>query len=146
MRKGSWRKNITSISADRTTVSICVPRNTTIFLQLAEGLDDETWEFHLRRGDYSEWFRQTIKDPELADEVAAVERDVSLRQRKAARASKKRSTADIQPPPKPPRNNALTVMARKACPALDAGADHDTFVEHGLTVNAPRCYGPLHQN
>jgi hypothetical protein len=53
-------------------------QNTTIFLQIAEGLDDETWEFHLRRGDYSGWFRQTIKDPELADEVAAVERDMSL--------------------------------------------------------------------
>ena len=53
-------------------------QNTTIFLQLAEGLDDETWEFHLHRGDYSTWFRQMIKDPELADEVAAVERDTSL--------------------------------------------------------------------
>jgi hydroxymethylpyrimidine pyrophosphatase-like HAD family hydrolase len=53
-------------------------QNTTIFLQIADGLDDETWEFHLRRGDYSAWFRQMIKDPELADEVAAVERDSSL--------------------------------------------------------------------
>ena len=53
-------------------------QNTTLFVQIAEGVDDETWEFHLRRGDYSEWFRQMIKDPALADEVAAVERDTSL--------------------------------------------------------------------
>jgi hypothetical protein len=53
-------------------------QNTTVFVQLAEGVDDETWEFHLRRGDYSQWFRQMIKDPELADEVAAVEQDTSL--------------------------------------------------------------------
>jgi hypothetical protein len=53
-------------------------QNTTIFVQLADGVDDETWEHHLRRGDYSQWFRQMIKDPELADEVAAVEADASL--------------------------------------------------------------------
>jgi hypothetical protein len=53
-------------------------QNTTIFLQIAEGLDDETWAFHLRRGDYSTWFREMIKDPELADEIAVVEGDLSL--------------------------------------------------------------------
>ena len=53
-------------------------QNTNIFVQLAEGVDDETWEFHLRRGDYSQWFRQRIKDPELADEIAAVEQDTTL--------------------------------------------------------------------
>jgi hydroxymethylpyrimidine pyrophosphatase-like HAD family hydrolase/energy-coupling factor transporter ATP-binding protein EcfA2 len=43
------------------------------FLELAEGVDTETWEFHLRRGDYSKWFREHIKDEELAAEAAAVE-------------------------------------------------------------------------
>src|SRR5262249_19094924 len=47
--------------------------NLTIFLQMAEGVDDPTWEHHLRRGDYSKWFRGAIKDDELADEAAAVE-------------------------------------------------------------------------
>ena len=50
-------------------------QNTSIFLQIAEGVDDATWEHHLRKGEYSAWFRQMIKDPELADEVAAIERD-----------------------------------------------------------------------
>ena len=47
--------------------------NLAIFLQMAEGVDDPTWEHHLRRGDYSKWFREAIKDDELADEAAAIE-------------------------------------------------------------------------
>jgi hydroxymethylpyrimidine pyrophosphatase-like HAD family hydrolase len=43
------------------------------FCELAEGVDDATWMHHLRRGEYSAWIRETIKDPELADEVAGVE-------------------------------------------------------------------------
>jgi hypothetical protein len=27
-----------------------------IFLQIADGIDDATWEHHLRAGDYSAWF------------------------------------------------------------------------------------------
>jgi HAD superfamily hydrolase (TIGR01484 family) len=45
------------------------------FCELAEGVDDDTWMWHLRRGDYSAWIRRDIKDAELAGEVAAVERD-----------------------------------------------------------------------
>jgi hypothetical protein len=52
--------------------------NLQTFVQLALGVDDETWLHHLRRGDYSAWFRRQIKDEELADETAAVERDASL--------------------------------------------------------------------
>ncbi|HEX3698329.1 MAG TPA: HAD-IIB family hydrolase [Polyangia bacterium] len=47
-------------------------QNLAIFLQVADGVDDETWLFHLRRGDYARWFRDSIKDAELAGEVAAV--------------------------------------------------------------------------
>jgi len=46
---------------------------TTTF-RLADGVDDETWLFHLRHGDYSQWLRDGIKDTTLADEIAAVER------------------------------------------------------------------------
>jgi hydroxymethylpyrimidine pyrophosphatase-like HAD family hydrolase len=53
-------------------------QNLVVFLQLAEGVDDETWLYHLRRGDYSQWFRTCIKDGELADEAATVEQDASL--------------------------------------------------------------------
>ena len=45
------------------------------FLQLAEGVDDETWMFHLRRGDFSSWFMTIIKDEELARQAAEIERD-----------------------------------------------------------------------
>jgi hypothetical protein len=43
------------------------------FLQLADGVDDQTWEFHRKRGDFSKWVRAQIKDDQLADELVAVE-------------------------------------------------------------------------
>jgi HAD superfamily hydrolase (TIGR01484 family) len=49
-------------------------KNLIQFLELADGVDDETWEFHFRRGDYSQWFREAIKDDELAEEAATLER------------------------------------------------------------------------
>ncbi|HLV68750.1 MAG TPA: HAD-IIB family hydrolase [Polyangiaceae bacterium] len=52
--------------------------NLVVFNTIAEGVDDETWLYHLRRGHYSEWLRDSIKDPELADQVATVESDASL--------------------------------------------------------------------
>lgn len=48
-------------------------QNLMLFLQLADGVDDETWLYHLGRGDYSQWFREGIKDESLAAEVAEVE-------------------------------------------------------------------------
>jgi HAD superfamily hydrolase (TIGR01484 family) len=53
-------------------------QNLTLFLQTAQGVDDRTWEHHLRRGDYSAWFRHVIKDDTLAREVAEIEVDESL--------------------------------------------------------------------
>jgi hypothetical protein len=41
-------------------------QNLLLFQQLAEGVDDATWLHHLRRGDYSRWFRDAIKDEALA--------------------------------------------------------------------------------
>lgn len=52
--------------------------NLMLFVMLADGVDDDTWEFHLRRGEYSEWFRTFVKDPELGDLTAIVEADKSL--------------------------------------------------------------------
>jgi hydroxymethylpyrimidine pyrophosphatase-like HAD family hydrolase len=48
-------------------------QNLAMFTQIAEGIDDETWLYHLRRGDYSQWIRDAIKDDEMAEEVAAIE-------------------------------------------------------------------------
>jgi HAD superfamily hydrolase (TIGR01484 family) len=47
--------------------------NLATFLHLAAGIDDETWFYHLKRGDYTTWFRDAIKDEGLAAEVLAIE-------------------------------------------------------------------------
>lgn len=49
-------------------------QNLILFLQMAEGVDDDTWLYHLHRGDYSNWFRDAIKDPDLAAATERVER------------------------------------------------------------------------
>jgi Helicase HerA, central domain len=53
-------------------------QNMTMFVQIAAGLDEETWRHHLRKADYSRWLRESVKDAALADEVAALERDGGL--------------------------------------------------------------------
>ena len=50
-------------------------QNLMAFLELGDGVDDDTWLYHLRRGDYSKWFRTSIKDDELAAEVEQLEAD-----------------------------------------------------------------------
>jgi hypothetical protein len=45
------------------------------FLEMAGGVDDDTWSYHFKRADYSRWFRDVIKDDKLAAAAAAVERD-----------------------------------------------------------------------
>jgi hydroxymethylpyrimidine pyrophosphatase-like HAD family hydrolase len=50
-------------------------QNLMMFMQLAEGVDDETWEYHLKNGDVSRWFRSAIKDEELAAAAEQFERD-----------------------------------------------------------------------
>ncbi|TIR25640.1 MAG: HAD-IIB family hydrolase [Mesorhizobium sp.] len=52
--------------------------NLIIFAQMAEGIDDKTWEHHLRAGDYSKWFRQQIRDKDLARETAEAEKNKAL--------------------------------------------------------------------
>lgn len=48
--------------------------NLILFLDLADGVDDETWLFHLKRHEVSEWLRKGIRDDSIADEVAQIER------------------------------------------------------------------------
>jgi hydroxymethylpyrimidine pyrophosphatase-like HAD family hydrolase len=50
-------------------------QNLELFLQIADGVDDDTWVHHLRQRDYSKWLRDAIKDEELAREAAAVEEE-----------------------------------------------------------------------
>ena len=53
-------------------------QNLFIFRQLAQGVDDATWQFHLRRGDYSRWCREVIKDQGLTEEASEVEKGKQL--------------------------------------------------------------------
>jgi HAD superfamily hydrolase (TIGR01484 family) len=53
-------------------------QNLSTFLQMAAGVDDKTWLHHLRAGEYSRWFRQAIKDDDLASEAQAIESNNSL--------------------------------------------------------------------
>jgi HAD superfamily hydrolase (TIGR01484 family) len=48
-------------------------QNLALFLQMAEGVDDGTWLYHLKRHDYSRWFTEAIKDEELASEARLLE-------------------------------------------------------------------------
>jgi hypothetical protein len=41
---------------------------------MGRGIDEETWLFHLRRGDYSRWIRDSVKDLDLAEVVQQVEK------------------------------------------------------------------------
>jgi phosphoglycolate phosphatase (TIGR01487 family) len=49
--------------------------NLRTFIQLAVGVDDETWIYHLRKHDYSEWFTSMIKDAELGRQALEIEED-----------------------------------------------------------------------
>ena len=53
-------------------------QNLMTFLQLGEGVDEETWMFHLRRGDYSRWLQVVVKDAELAGSVREIECNATL--------------------------------------------------------------------
>lgn len=53
-------------------------QNLMLFLQIADGVDDATWLHHLHQGDYSQWFRDKIKDEGLAEEARQIERQTSL--------------------------------------------------------------------
>jgi HAD superfamily hydrolase (TIGR01484 family) len=49
--------------------------NLMMFNELAQGVDDETWLYHLRRNEYSKWMSESIKDEALASEIAQIEND-----------------------------------------------------------------------
>jgi hydroxymethylpyrimidine pyrophosphatase-like HAD family hydrolase/energy-coupling factor transporter ATP-binding protein EcfA2 len=53
-------------------------QNLGVFMQLADGVDDETWLHHLQEQEYSRWFRKAIKDQDLAAEAAGVENQPGL--------------------------------------------------------------------
>jgi hydroxymethylpyrimidine pyrophosphatase-like HAD family hydrolase len=60
-------------------------QNLNVFCQIAEGIGEDTWMFHLRRNDYSRWMRDVIKNNDLAAVVADIEQrgDLSPAQTRA---------------------------------------------------------------
>lgn len=50
-------------------------QNLNMFIQIAQGVDEQTWLHHLRRRDFSNWIRENIKDKELVAEVEEIEND-----------------------------------------------------------------------
>lgn len=48
-------------------------QNLFMFLQMADGVGNEVWEHHFRRGDVSRWIANGIKDDALAEEVRRIE-------------------------------------------------------------------------
>ncbi len=72
---GSWRSFYFRGPRGRVNLPAC---NLFEFIRIAREVDDEVWEYHFRAADYSRWFRYVIRDPGLARDVAALERDPSL--------------------------------------------------------------------
>ncbi|HEY7295832.1 MAG TPA: HAD-IIB family hydrolase, partial [Dehalococcoidia bacterium] len=46
--------------------------NVQAFIAMALGVDEATWQYHLANGDIARWFRERVKDPDLADRIAAI--------------------------------------------------------------------------
>ncbi|MBX9952631.1 MAG: HAD hydrolase family protein [Candidatus Obscuribacterales bacterium] len=53
-------------------------QNLVLFNQIAQGVDDDTWNFHLRNHDYSKWFKEFIKDEELSQEARMIESNKNI--------------------------------------------------------------------
>lgn len=75
--------------------------NLAMFLDIGEGVDADTYLFHLRNGDMAEWMRTSIKDEDLADEVAEVaaqaEPDLGEARKLVRNAVERRYTAPATP-------------------------------------------------
>jgi hydroxymethylpyrimidine pyrophosphatase-like HAD family hydrolase len=52
--------------------------NLITFMELAKEIDDETWLFHLRRGDYSRWIAEVIRDQFCARAIRRIEVELWL--------------------------------------------------------------------
>lgn len=50
--------------------------NLIMFVHLAEGIDDDTWLYHLKRRDYWNWFTHTVHDEDLASIAEEAEKKI----------------------------------------------------------------------
>jgi hypothetical protein len=100
-------------------------QNLVLFLQIADGVDEGTWEYHLRHGEYSAWFREAIKDDKLAETVRQIEgrKNLSPAQSRAAirAAIEQRYTLPSELPrvktPEEERAEARDAMLKARAPA-----------------------------
>lgn len=53
-------------------------QNLILFMQVSEGLDDSTWLYHLKKGDFSNWFEDVINDQFLALETRKLEKQPTI--------------------------------------------------------------------
>jgi HAD superfamily hydrolase (TIGR01484 family) len=51
-------------------------QNLVVFTDLADGVDEDTWLYHWRRGDVSAWLRHCVKDKSLTQQIEALEQEV----------------------------------------------------------------------
>lgn len=51
-----------------------VANNLLLFAHIAEGIDDDTWSWHLHRHDFTNWFRDIVHDEELAGVAGEAEK------------------------------------------------------------------------
>ncbi len=58
-------------------------QNLAMFVQIADGVDDDTWRHHLMQHDYSRWLREAIKNDQLASEVEGIELEMPSDTREA---------------------------------------------------------------
>ncbi len=91
-------------------------QNLILFLQLADGVDDDTWNYHLQRGDVSTWFRDCVKDETLAEETAAIEGQTNL----SATESRERIRETVE------RHYTLPAMASRLADDKDVTASAET--------------------
>jgi HAD superfamily hydrolase (TIGR01484 family) len=47
--------------------------NLQTFVEIAQGVDDDTWMYHLKQHDYSQWIRHSVNDDTLSEQVERVE-------------------------------------------------------------------------
>lgn len=73
-------------------------QNLKIFMQKAAGVDDDTWLFHLRKGDYSDWVNRAMRNDDLAETIRAVEQDQSLDAKASREKIAKAIEAEYAPP------------------------------------------------
>ncbi len=83
--------------------------NLVLFLELGDGVDEETWLYHLRKGDYSHWFGEVIGDRDLAAEARAIEEQQDL----SAAESRRRMRAAIDRRYTLPENPSLPRLRKE---------------------------------